>query len=58
MYQLRIAWLGSNAASERGTPTPRMGRNAAAGGTDMTTALMNGLSGIAAIPAGRIAPQS
>ena len=58
MYQLRIACLGSNAASERRTPTPRLGRNAATGGTDMITALANGLSGIAASPEAAIAPQS
>lgn len=41
VYQLRIACLGSNAASERRTPAPRLGRNAATGGTDTITALAN-----------------
>ncbi len=39
-----------------GQPAP-LGR-AAAGGTDMSTALANGLSGMAARPVAAIAPQS
>ena len=58
MYQLRSTWRGSVRTSRpRSTIRPN-GRNAAGGGTDMITALANGLSGIAARPVAASAPQS
>ena len=59
MYQLRVSCRGQVAtrrpSSDGILPS---GRNAAAGGTDMITALAKGLSGIAASPAPAMAPQS
>ena len=59
MYQLRSSCAGKVAARRpaSGTPPPG-GRNDALGGTDMITAFLNGLSGIAASPAPAMAPQS
>jgi hypothetical protein len=57
MYQLCSNCRGSLAARRAGCGTRPKGRNAALIGTDMMTALVKGLSGIAARPAPAIAPQ-
>ncbi len=56
MYQLRSSCGGIWASSRPASGTRP--RKAAAGGTDMITALSKGLSGIAANPLAAIAPQS
>ena len=54
MYQLRTSCPGSSFS----TPGRRKFRRVEDGGTDITTALRNGLWGIAASPVAAIAPQS
>ena len=59
MYQLRRSCAGSVLSRPpTSTTRPPGGRNDALGGTDMMTAFLNGLSGIAANPAPAMAPQS
>ena len=58
MYQLCSSCRGSIAANRPDSGTRPSGRNAAGTGTDMITAFVNGLSGIAARPAPAMAPQS